>query len=177
MKNLALFSSLSDEARLWIYAVDRPLEAEEMINIESSLDGFIEGWHSHGRKVKAESAILYNRFILIAAEIPEAEISGCGIDASVHAIESIGQSNGFSLLSGLIVYYKDSSDSIHAVSRSAFRQLVRAARVSAATVVFDPGITSLTEFKEGGFELQAGSSWHSMVFRIPSETVSPPDIT
>ena len=164
------FDSLSSQARVWVYPVDTLLSSEQVQLIESSLDEFIKNWNSHGRKVNAEAAILHNRFIVIAAEIPEAEISGCGIDASVHALELIGKETGFSVLSGLNVFYKDSLGSIHALNRSAFRQLVRSSQIDGSTIVFDPSITTLEQFNTGAFELPARSSWHAMVFKIPVET-------
>ena len=165
------FASLSDQARLWIYPVDKSLSHEEKSAIESQLEEFIQGWHSHGRKVNAEAFILHNRFILIAAEIPESEISGCGIDASVHAIEAIGKESGFSVLSGLAVMYRDSSGSVQVSSRSAFRKLVKSNEIKGNTIVFDPGITLLSQYRAGAFELPAHASWHAMVFRIPAESV------
>ena len=165
------FDSLSDKARVWIYPVDKLLSTEEAKKIEDSLHTFITNWHSHGRKVIAKATIVYNRFIMIAAEIPEAEISGCGIDASVHAIESIGKESGFAVLSGLSVFYKDATGHIHALSRPAFRKRVRSNEISGSTTVLDPGITTLKQFREGAFELAARSSWHAMVFKIPVETL------
>ena len=170
MDNKKHFESLSSDARVWVYPVDSMLSSEQVQLIESSLDGFIRNWYSHGRKVNAEATILDNRFIVIAAEIPEAEISGCGIDASVHAIELIGNESGFSILSGLNVYFRDTLGSIQALNRSAFRKLVRSNQIDGNTIVFDPSITTLKQFNDGAFELPARSSWHAMVFKIPIAT-------
>ena len=170
MDYTTIFSTLSDQARLWIYAVDRPLSTPEAEKIQAALDQFIGTWQSHGRKVNAEAAIMYNQFLLIGAEIPEAQISGCGIDASVHAVESIGNQAGFTILPGLSIFYKDSSETVQFTNRSSFRKLVRDAQITGETTVFDPSITHLTQLREGAFELPARSSWHATVFRIPEHT-------
>lgn len=165
-----LFSSLSNKARVWIYPVDKKLESDDASKIEVSLKHFILNWHSHGRKVIAESTILFDRFIIIGAEIPEAEISGCGIDASVHAVESIGAQSDFSILTGLTIFFRETEGSIQHVSRSEFRAKVRNGEITGDTLVIDPSITLLSELRTGAFELPARSSWHATVFRIPSET-------
>lgn len=165
-----LFSSLSDNARVWIYPVNKNLTASEASEIQQSLAYFIDNWKSHGRTVRAEATILHDTFIAIGAEIPEAEISGCGIDASVHAVESIGNASGFSLLSGLTIFYCDEKGEITHCSRSEFRSRVKQGIITSDTIVFDPSITLLSELKGGAFEVPAGTSWHATVFRIPSET-------
>lgn len=165
-----LFPSLSDDARVWVYPVDKHLTPSEANSILESMNLFIQNWQSHGRKVTAEATILYDRFIVLGAEIPEAEISGCGIDASVHAVESIGNRSGFSLLSGLTIFHKDADGTIHHGARSAFRAKVRSGEITSDTVVLDPSITQIRQLKSGAFELPAGESWHATVFRIPSET-------
>ena len=165
-----LLSTLSEDARVWIYPVDKKLTPSDVINVEASLNQFIQNWHSHGRKVTAEATILYDRFIVIGAEIPEAEISGCGIDASVHAVEAIGNQSGFSVLTGLTVFFKDEDGSIQHLTRSQFRTSVRNEEITSDTLVIDPSITQISQLKEGSFELPAGSSWHATVFRIPPKT-------
>ena len=164
-----LFSSLSENARVWIYPVDKKLDAASAAKVEASLKHFIQHWQSHGRKVIADTAIIFDRFIVIGAEIPEAEISGCGIDASVHAVESIGAQSDFSLLTGLTVFFKDKNGSIKHASRSEFRSKVKNGEINGDTLVIDPSITLLTELRAGSFERPARSSWHATVFRIPSE--------
>ena len=162
---------MPSQARLWVYATDRPLAANEIVLIDSALHAFISNWQSHGRPVKAAFDIVHGRFIMISAMIPEAEISGCGIDASVHALERIASDQGFVILSGMHVLYRDTSNDICAVSRSEFRKLVKEGHITGETIVFDTSLTQLEQLKNQQFELPAYHAWHAMVFRIP--TTSP----
>lgn len=166
-----LFPSLSDEARLWVYATDHEVSEAAAHEILVRLRAFIDQWQSHGRPVRAESTILYRRFILLAAEIPDAEISGCGIDASVHALEQIGADQGFSLLTGLYVFYRGAGGEVLHERRAGFRKLVREGKVNGDTVVFDPSITHLAQLKNREFERPALKSWHATVFRIAPAAV------
>ena len=168
MRDQTLFSSLPDQARLWIYASDRTLQKDEIHQIRLLFDEFIADWHSHGRKVSAEFDILHNRFVLLAANIPDADISGCGIDASVHALEQIAHRAGFSILSGLHILYKSGAGTIESAPRPVFRQLVRTESITGETIVFDTSLTHVHQLRAGSFELPAQSSWHATVFRIPN---------
>lgn len=163
-----IFQALPSHAKLWIYGVDAPLNPETEAQIDAQLTQFMQAWQSHGRKVTGQFVILEHRFILIAADIPQADISGCGIDASVHALEEAGKRLGFTLLSGLHVFYRDGNNAIQSVPRAGFRKLVRSESVSSDTIVFDTSLAKLDQLRSGSFELPAHASWHATVFRIPS---------
>ena len=82
-----LFPSLSDEARCWIYIAERRLTEAEQTTLLEALQPFFAGWASHGRPVKGTATVLEDRFLVVAGAIAGGEISGCGIDASVHAAQ------------------------------------------------------------------------------------------
>ncbi|MEM8486404.1 MAG: hypothetical protein AAF564_12705 [Bacteroidota bacterium] len=168
MIDTSLFDDMPANARLWVYTVNQPLSSDTEALIDAQLSRFMAAWQSHGRKVQGRFAILENRFILITADIPEADISGCGIDASVHALEEAGKKHNFELLSGLHVLYRDAQGVVQNAARPAFRKLVRSDAVTSDTIVFDTSLTTLAQLRSGGFELPAHASWHAMVFRIPS---------
>ncbi|MDZ4701202.1 MAG: hypothetical protein SH809_15940, partial [Rhodothermales bacterium] len=85
------FDQLPGSSRLWIYALDRPLTDAESATLSDRVDAFIRNWNSHGRPVNAGYEFRHNQFVLIAGVIPGGNISGCGIDASVHALAVCGE--------------------------------------------------------------------------------------
>ncbi|ARA91709.1 MAG: hypothetical protein D6685_04065 [Bacteroidetes bacterium] len=163
-----LFSTLPDEARLWVYAADRPLTAAEQTTLTRRLMPFLASWTSHGRPVQGAMHLLHDRFLLVAAVLAGgADISGCGIDASVHAVEEAAEAVGVRWLSPLEVLYRDDEGQIRHVPRSGFRQLVRAGTVTGATPVFDLSLTTVGALRAQGLERPASAGWHARVFRIP----------
>ncbi len=168
MNTETLFPELNSNARLWIYAVDGVLNPDTKAKVEAHLNQFVAQWHSHGRKVNGHIAVVEDRFILIGADIPDAEISGCGIDASVHALEKLGEALGFALLSGLNVIYRNQDKQITHATRGAFRQMVRDELINGDTIVFDTSITEIGQLRAHAFQLAAKDAWHAMVFRIPA---------
>ena len=165
--NTSVFDALSDDARLWIYALDTVVTADQAGQVQDRLNRFTAQWLSHGRKVQAAAALWHGRFLVIAAEIPDAEISGCGIDASVHAVEEIGATEGFSILPALSIFYRHTDGALSVTDRAGFRAHVRSGAITGNTIVLDPSITRLSEFRAGLFEQPARNTWHQMVFRIP----------
>ena len=162
-----LFPSLPDKARCWIYVAERPFTEDEQASLLEALQAFFAGWASHGRPVQGTATTLEDRFLVVAGVIPGGEISGCGIDASVHAVEEAAGRLGVAWSSPLLVLYRDAEGAIHSLPRSAFRKRVADGTVTAETRVFDVSLTTLGQLRNGTFEKPAGASWHARVFRIP----------
>ena len=149
------FSHLPDDARIWIYAADRDLnELEENRTIEI-LQTFCASWTSHGRPVPSGADMLESRFAVIAGHIPGGDISGCGVDASVHALDRAQDELALEWLPSLTVHYRDANRMIRSVSRAEFRASVEAGDVSEKTIVFDPGIQLLGDMRAGRFGIAA----------------------
>lgn len=162
-----LFPTLSDAARVWIYAADRPLDGPEQAAVRDALAGFLARWTSHRRPVTGAADVWHDRFVVIAAEIPGGDLSGCGIDKSVHALEAVAQAHGFAWVSNLSVCFRDADGAVQCLPRPAFRERVRAGDVTTATTVYDLSVGTLDALREGAFERPAGAGWHGRVFRIP----------
>lgn len=164
-----LFPTLPDTARVWVYVADRPLLPSEQQALCTALTPFTQTWTSHGRKVFGEATVLDDRFLLLGGVLKEGDISGCGIDTSVHAVEDAGRSFGITWLQGLMIIFRDAQGAIQAVPRPEFRSLVRSGIVIADTPVIDPGIATVGELRQGFFERPAGESWHARAFQIPTQ--------
>ena len=163
--------SLPDSARIWINPVNRNLTSEEQGRILESLSKFVANWSSHGRKVVAEAAIAADRFVITAAHVPGGDVSGCGIDASVHALSGIANDLNFEWASALDVFFK-LENVVRQADRATFSKLALRGTVSPDTMVYDTSLTTLGDLRQGRFELPARQSWHGRVFRFESETVS-----
>lgn len=161
--------ALPDDSRLWIYPLDRPLEAAEASELGARLDRFIASWQSHGRPVLSGHTLLHQQFVLIAGVIPGGDISGCGIDASVHALTTCGAAMGFGMAGGLAVFFRDEAGHITHLPRAEFRKLARAGAITGNTIVFDTSLTRLEEYRDGRFEGPAHAAWHATVFRLGAE--------
>lgn len=158
--------SLPDEARVWIYAADRELNELEENRVKEILDTFCLQWESHGRPVESASDVREGRFAIIAGYVEDGDVSGCGIDKSVHALEKASSELAFEWLPGLAVHYRDEKGVPRSTSRQHFRSLVREGVISSATPVFDFTIETVGQLRSGEFERPAGESWHARVFRI-----------
>jgi len=167
----SLFSGLDAGSDVWVYISHTPLTETQSKALIASLAEFSNGWSSHGRRVHAGYELVDAQMLVLGAWIEGGDISGCGIDKSLHLIDGFAAEHGFSWADSLSVIYRDTANSLHVVTRSEFRALVRNGSISANTVVVDSTIRVLSEIREGQLEKPASESWHSMVFKIPQLTV------
>ena len=86
----ALFPEFSDNCRIWIYTSNRLLTNEEGQTISNMLSEFVANWATHGKGMRAASAVIDNRFLVIVSDEEVTSASGCSIDSSVRLVKSIG---------------------------------------------------------------------------------------
>ena len=158
---------LPGQARLWLYASDRPLTPEEEAQLIARFEGFAAAWSSHGRTVTGLAEIADSRVLGIAAWVEDGDISGCGIDKSVHAIHELSAELGFSWLAGLNVVWRDGTGAIRVGSRRDFREQVASGAVTGDTPVIDLSATYVGDLP--GVERPAAESWHAQVFGLSAQ--------
>lgn len=157
------FDQQPDDARLWIFAADRPLGREEETALLSAVDDFLEDWTAHRADLKASRDWREGRFLFVAVDESQAAASGCSIDALMRFLKEAGQRFNADLIDhGQVLYRGD--DEIVRVSRDDFTRLAAAGSVDSDTVVFNNTLTSVGQLKEGQWEVPAGESWHGPAF-------------
>ncbi|MXY07156.1 MAG: hypothetical protein F4183_01240 [Rhodothermaceae bacterium] len=156
---------LSDEASLWVI----PLDGDEsgLQGLLTRIQQFIEQWVSHGRTVQGAAVLEANRFLLVAGEVSGGTISGCGIDALMHAIKEASTVEHCRLLSSMLIYYRSESGQVNFVSRGNFRKMVSEGLINSTTKVFNPGIYTVGALRAKEFELPLADSVYSRMYRTP----------
>lgn len=87
----APFETLEDSARVWVYQSGRKFTEIEKSTISVTLTAFTHSWVAHGNPLKTSFSILYDQFIVLAADEKFNEASGCSIDSSVRVIRQLDQ--------------------------------------------------------------------------------------
>lgn len=157
------FSELPDEARLWVFPLSRPLNAQEEGDLLDRVDAFLDDWAAHGRPLTAARDWLEGRFLLVGVDESTAPPSGCSIDSLVRILREMGASQGVDFLNHGPVWYRD-EEGVHRVPRQEFKTLVTEGSVDRDTHVFDNTITRVSQLREGGWEKPASRSWHGKAF-------------
>jgi hypothetical protein len=85
------------QSKVWIYQANRIFTMNEIFEIESILENFVDQWKSHGAPVKGFATILYGQFIILMADESITSVGGCSTDSSVHIIKEIEKKFGLQM--------------------------------------------------------------------------------
>lgn len=157
------FDALPANARLWIFAAERPLARQEREYLLSAVDGFLEDWHAHRRPLVSARDFRHDRFLLVGVDEAAAGVSGCSIDALVRDIKRVEATLGLSLVDHGPVVFRE-GEAIQRVPRDEFAELARAGRVTPDTIVFDNTLTQMGDLQDGRWERPAAETWHGRAF-------------
>ena len=153
------FNTLPETSRVWIYQSNRSLTDDEITQISSKFETFINNWTNHGKDLHAGYEIKYKRFIVLALNQEIKTASGCSIDSSVNFIQQLEKEYNIDLLDKMNVSYKQ-GEFIAYKPLTDFRKMAKDKAVSQNTIVFNNLVTNIAEYKEN-WEVPAKDSWHS----------------
>ena len=153
------FNILPESSRVWIYQANRSFAENEIEEIKSKLDVFIENWTAHGSDLQSGYTIKYKRFIIIGLNQNLNKATGCSIDASVHFIQQLEKEYNVDLMDKMNVSYKQ-GEFIAYKPLNEFKQMAKQRAVSKNTIVFNNLVANKAEYLEN-WEVPASESWHS----------------
>jgi hypothetical protein len=157
------FDALPADARLWIFAAERPLAARERDYLLSAVDGFLDQWQAHRRPLTSARDFRHDRFLLVGVDEAAAGVSGCSIDALLRDIKRVEAALSVALVDHAPVVFRD-GEAIQRVPRDEFAELARAGRVTPDTIVFDNTLTQMGDLQAGRWEVPAAQTWHGRAF-------------
>lgn len=134
------FDQLSDEARIWIYQANRPLQPEETSTLLPMTREFLERWAAHGRPLQCSATLLYDQFLVLAVEESYQGATGCSVDASVQFVRQLEQTFQISLLDRTQIAFRRTNDTV-VTSLNQLKAQIQAGAADADLLVFDNTIT------------------------------------
>jgi hypothetical protein len=161
------FETLSPDARVWVFASDRALSAEQAELLLATVDGYLADWKAHGQPLTCARDWRDGRFLAIGVDQSDAYASGCSIDGMFRVLQQLQQRLGASLLGGGRVFYRAGDGSIQSVTREEFPDR----DVSGETRVFDTTVATVGEWRTR-FESYAATTWHASLLRSDSRAAS-----
>jgi hypothetical protein len=161
MKNL--FPAFPEDAKLWVYAMPRPLTEEQRKLVTTRLAEFVTQWNSHGAPVHGAFDIVEDQFVLIAGYV-DGGVGGCSTDSMVRVMKQLRE-EGLDGFDRSWVYYRDGDERVHTVTRSMFQDLVAKGDVKPDTPVFDTTVQFIGDLRRGAFETPFNRAWHATAFQ------------
>ena len=162
-----LFNSVPEDSRVWIFGASTDFTEAQIARARELLDSFMSEWNAHGAQVIGEYAILESRFIVVSASSAGAQTSGCSIDSMARTVRNGLAEVGVQFADLSDIFFRDpnldNSAAVRTMNRSDFSKLVASGEITDSTMVFDPSVQSLSEFKQR-WERPFAESWHAQLF-------------
>ena len=159
------FDSLPDDARVWVFGADRPLDAPTSERLLGLVDAHLAQWAAHGAPLTSARDWRDDRFLTVAVDQRTAGASGCSIDALFRQLQTLERELGISIVGGGRVFYRDSKGQVQSADRATFTELAERGAVTPETRVFDPTVATLGAWRES-FERRASESWHGSLMPV-----------
>lgn len=157
------FSEMPPDARLWIFAAERPLSGTEQETLLAVVDEFLQQWAAHGAPLAAARDLRHDRFLFVAVDESNAGASGCSIDAMTRVLAALEGQMGLELINHGPVLFRV-GDRIARLDRAAFAERARRGAVAPDTIVFNNTLSRVAELHAGKWEVPARDSWHARAF-------------
>lgn len=152
------FNTLPNDARVWIFASDRPLQGDESRLLLDEVDRFLAQWKAHGAPLRNAREWREDRFLVIAVDPTAAQASGCSIDGLFRALQQLEGRLATGLVAGGRVFYRDAKGVPRVALRNEVIAVAAAGELGDDTPVFDTSLTSARDYRER-FERPARESW------------------
>lgn len=157
--NLNAFSHLPDDARLWLFVLDRPLEGVSRTRFEASLAEALRGWQHKGTRYDAAAFTLAEGQVLLVAEPTMAvNPSGCAIEGLNRRVEHrVAEASAALVAEGPVVV--KGAHGLVPVDRESLEQAVSEGRLEAGTPILDRTLFNLGDLRRRGLFQPAATTW------------------
>lgn len=156
--------SFSPLSRVWIYAADRALTSEQSAIAHQRMETFVQSWTAHGAPVKGIGIVLFDRFLVLAADETMARVSGCSTDSSVRMMQQLQLELGVDLFNRtLLSFYKDGE--ILTLPLTELPAAIESRKITPETLFFDHTVGN-KEALEKDWLKPAKKSW--LIHRFPA---------
>ena len=115
-------NKINSHSRIWIYQSDRRIKHNQITAIENQLISFCNNWTSHGNNIKS-SFYIDHWFICLFADEEVLKVSGCGIDASISFVKSIGVKYGIDFFNRMNIAFLSEGET-RVLSLSEFKKII-----------------------------------------------------
>lgn len=155
---LVPFATLPDDARVWVFAAQAPLDEIDEPRLLAAVDGYLLTWTAHGAALTCAREFSEEYFLAVGVDERASGASGCSIDGLFRVLQKLEDGIGTSMVGGGNVYFRDPTGLVVWCTRSQFELMSKMREVSGETRVFDLTVTTAGEFRTR-FERRAAESW------------------
>ena len=154
---------------VWVYQINRKLNAQEEGLILAKLQDFTKYWTAHQSPLPANVQIKYHQFIILTADESSVKASGCAIDSATHAMQDIEKEFNLNLFDRQLFTYI-TAEEVFTLNARDFQLAIDNGNINEDTLVFN-NLVRNTEDLANKWEVPLKNSWHRNLFNLKNETI------
>ncbi len=151
------FNQLPNHARVWVYAASSTLSNSQKELIQVSADKFTEEWTAHQMPLSASFKIINDVFLVFGVDLAKHDISGCGIDKSIHLVQQWEQQLGINLFNRLQVEFQQ-NEKITFATKGKLAELLADGAIHQQTLFYNKMVANVGELNTQ-FYIPLVDSW------------------
>ncbi len=160
-----IFSPLPDESRLWLFALDRPLDAEDRTRLESALTEVLGNWRHKGHVYEGAWELIDDRLLAIAEPNMATNPSGCAIDGMIRKVHRLVEDAHVKLMdeSSVVV---GGSEGLVSYPKTQLGDLLAAGKLGPETPVLDLALFNVGQLRQGLLEKPLARTWIGRKYKV-----------
>ncbi|MCW3125992.1 MAG: transporter ATPase [Bacteroidetes bacterium] len=152
------FAHLPHSARVWVYQADRAFAPSESAQIAQEIKTFVSQWLAHKAKVIGDGELLFDRFVILAADEEKLQVSGCSIDSTVRFIKELGTKYNVNFFDRFYTCYIQDRE-VKGLDFESFKKEVASGTITDDTLVFNNLVTTIDALNSQ-WQIPLSLSWH-----------------
>jgi hypothetical protein len=160
--SLSAFATLPDDARLWLVAFDRPVEATQ---ITPEVEALLGRWRHKGVAYHGAWTLLEDRILAIAEPTLAVQPSGCAIDGMLRGVHQIAERLGLGLLDSQEVLAR-LPEGLRAFLRPDLEARLGDGTLGASTPILDLALLTVGDLRSGRMERPLAGTWIGRKYKI-----------
>lgn len=151
------FNQLPGHARVWVYASNKALNEQEQQHIMKHALEFTANWTAHQVPLKASFMIVKDVFLIFGVDTAHHDISGCGIDKSVHLVQQWEKELNLGLFNRMQLEY-EADGTLYMADKAGVLQALESGKINDQTPFYNKTVGTVEELKTK-FILPFQQSW------------------
>lgn len=153
------FDDLLEEARVWVYQLNRELTDLEKSKIELVMKDFCGQWLAHGAPLRTSFQMVHNYFLILAVDENAGNASGCSIDGSVRVLKELGTQLNIDFFDRtMAAFLIDNKVQLHPIAK--LKDLFNEGALNAAMPTFDNLVATKSSYLKN-WQVPIAQTWLS----------------
>lgn len=160
-----VFSPLPDESRLWLFALDRPLDPVSRVRLEAALTEVLGNWRHKGHIYEGAWELIEDRLLAIAEPHMATQPSGCAIDGMIRKVHRLVEEAHVGLMDESSVVVRQ-ADGLASYPKTQLGALLASGALGPDSLVVDLALFNVGQLRQGLLEKPLARTWIGRKYKV-----------